>query len=41
MEIQMLRIRRVGCERKKRNGMKDAMSTTISKTRMEIKEGYG
>ena len=41
MEVQMLRIRRVGRKRKKRNGMKDGMSTTMNKTRMEIKEGYG
>ena len=41
MEIQMLQIRRVGLKLKKRNGMKDGMSTTMNKTRMEIKEGYG
>ena len=41
MEIQMLRIRRVGRKRKKRNGMKDDMSKTMIKSRMEIKEGYG
>ena len=41
MEIQMLRIRRVGRKREKRNGMKDIISTTMNQTRMEIKEGYG
>jgi hypothetical protein len=37
----MLRIRQLGRERKKCNGMKDGTSTTMIKARMEIKEGYG
>ena len=37
----MLRIGQLGRKREKRNGINDDMSTTINKTRMEIKEGYG
>jgi hypothetical protein len=37
----MLRIGRLGRKRKKCDGMKDEMSTTMTKARMEIKEGYG
>lgn len=37
----MFRIGRLGRKRKKRDGMKDGVSTTTNKTRMEIKEGYG
>ena len=37
----MLRVRRLGRKWKKRNGMKDNMSTTMLETRMEIEEGYG
>lgn len=37
----MFRIGRLGRKREKCNGMKDIISTTMNKTRMEIKEGYG